>query len=301
MTQALWFPNQNFFPGRWGKIPKWIILHGTAGGNSAEGIAQYFKDTEGTSNPVSSHYIIGLQGEVYQCVSVSDGAWANGALSAGHDSWWDGVGNPNNVTISIEHVKPATDNSSPLTALQKQASFQLIDSICQQCNIPLRPADKDGGITGHYSIDPVNRARCPGLYPLDELFSLGARAMIELNTPGISQYFTGTDNVYWNCIQTKYTIGHAMLDYYRTLTAGNDLCGLSILGLPLGNETLVGGPNNTGYIEQAFERGTVVYDPAHNLDTPPGAGAVYIKHNGIPTVGIPRDKIVSIIAELQAL
>jgi hypothetical protein len=104
-------------------------------------------------------------------VAESDGAFGNGALSAGHDPWWDPNVNPNLITISIEHCKASTDNSDQLTEAQKTASFQLVKHICERNGIPKRKADAQGGVTGHFSIDPVNRSRCPGPYRWDELFA----------------------------------------------------------------------------------------------------------------------------------
>lgn len=163
--------NNNCFPNRNGYRPRYVILHGTAGGSSAQAIANYFASTQGTANPVSAHYVIGTDGSVVQCNSENDGAYANGFISAGADSWWDLNINPNNITITIEHCKPSTDNSDSLTPPQQGASFQLIQAICQRWNIPMRAADADGGITGHFSIDPVNRSRCPGPYPWDALWA----------------------------------------------------------------------------------------------------------------------------------
>src|SRR5207245_10980199 len=133
------------------------ILHGTAGGNSAQGIANYFKGTEGSNEPVSSHYIIGKDGTVVQTVLERHGAWANGVVN--NPNW---SGNPNEYTISIEHVKSSTDNSDPLTPAQQSASFALIKDICQRNGIGTHDADDNTGITSHASIDPVNRSRCTG-------------------------------------------------------------------------------------------------------------------------------------------
>jgi N-acetyl-anhydromuramyl-L-alanine amidase AmpD len=180
---ALWVPNNNAFPNRNGYSPRYIVLHSTAGGSSAQAIAEYFASTQGTANPVSAHYVVGIDGAVVQCVNERDGAWANGFVSGQsgtsgdgegngfHDSWWDSGVNPNLISISIEHVKSAVDNSSQLTDAQKQASFKLIRDICQRHNIPMCKADAQGGVTGHYAIDPVNRANCPGSYPWDELWT----------------------------------------------------------------------------------------------------------------------------------
>jgi N-acetyl-anhydromuramyl-L-alanine amidase AmpD len=168
---VLWVPNTNCFINRNGYKPRYVILHSTAGGNSAEAIASYFQGTQGTNNPVSAHYVIGRDGTVVQCNRESDGAWANGVLSAGHDAFWSESINPNLLTISIEHCKPSTDNSDTLTEPQRASSFALIKHICQRNGIPMRQADANGGITSHASIDPVSRSRCPGPYPWDDLWT----------------------------------------------------------------------------------------------------------------------------------
>ena len=169
---ALWIPSPNFFAQRAGHSPQWIILHGTAGFPSAEAVGYYFQHAD-----VATHYIIGRDGVVIQTVRESDGAWANGGISEGHDPWWTRAINPNNITISIEHVKPSKDNSDELTDIQKQASFLLIEHICQRHNIPPYLADEQGGITGHFSMDPTNRHFCPGPYPWEELFAYLQQAL----------------------------------------------------------------------------------------------------------------------------
>ncbi len=169
--QVLWIPNTNFFPERNGYKPRYVIVHGTAGFTSALAVANFFKSTENSENPVSTHYIIGLHGETVQCNNERDAAWGNGYVMEGHDLWWSRVLNPNLVTISIEHVKLSRDNSDELTEIQQQTSFALIDRICARHQVPRRWADAEGGITGHFSMDPVNRHFCPGPYPWDELFA----------------------------------------------------------------------------------------------------------------------------------
>lgn len=163
-AKALWQPNTNYFPNTGKK--SFIILHATAGGSSAQGIASYFQSTEGGPEPVSSHYIVGQDGQVVQTIAEANGAYANGVVN--NPNW---TSNPNYYTISIEHVKPDDANATPLTDAQKQASFALIKDICQRNGIGMYDADDTTGITSHASIDPVNRARCPGAYPWDELWA----------------------------------------------------------------------------------------------------------------------------------
>jgi N-acetyl-anhydromuramyl-L-alanine amidase AmpD len=133
--------NTNCFYNRNGYKPRYVILHGTAGGSSAENIATYFAGTVGTNNPVSANYVIGRDGVIVQCNREEDGAYANGVLTSGHDSFWDESVNPNLITISIEHLKPHDDNSDALTEPQRASSFALVKHICQRHSIPMRKAD----------------------------------------------------------------------------------------------------------------------------------------------------------------
>ena len=169
--EALWIPNNNYFPNRYRYKPRYIILHGTAGFTSAVEVANFFKSTENSDNPVSTHYIIDLDGKLVQCNSESDGAYANGGVSEGHDIWWSKSLNPNLVTLSIEHVKLSRDNSDDITDMQKKASFRLVKHLCERHTISRHWADAEGGITGHYSMDPIHRSFCPGPYPWKELFA----------------------------------------------------------------------------------------------------------------------------------
>lgn len=182
---AIWIPTSHFWGGHGGQKVSWIILHGTAGGSSAQEVAGWFQ----TNNPpTSTHFIIGRDGAVVQCVNTSNSAWGNGVESRGHASWWNPGINPNLQTISIEHVKSDPSNNQSLTKAQQDASFKLVAYLCAKHNIPARAASASGGITGHFSIDPVNRSFCPGTYPWSELFSY-------LGHPGNLQVPGGLNNI----------------------------------------------------------------------------------------------------------
>lgn len=144
--QAIWSPNNNFDLDQGAKDH--IVIHGTAGGTSAEGIAQHFRSTEGTNNPVSTQYIIDQVGTIIQTVLEKNVAYGNGTYDM------------NIRGISIEHVKSATDNSSDLTDIQKQKSFDLIKDIRSRHNIPIE------NIVPHSAVVPT---ACPGPYPWDEM------------------------------------------------------------------------------------------------------------------------------------
>jgi len=272
-SKALWIPNSNFFSDTGKK--SFLILHATAGGSSAQGIASFFQGTEGTANPVSSHYIVGQDGTVVQAIAEKDGAYGNGVVN--NPNW---QGNPNLYTISIEHVKSSNDNSEPLTPAQQAASFDLIRDICQRNGIGMHDADDSTGITGHFSIDPVNRARCPGNFDWNGLWAYlqgGNEPMaktIDLTDGTVASHFSGDDNN-WKCKDNGFIVGHGILGFYRKF-GGDALCGLTYLGLPRSGELPVAG--HPGVVQQEFERGSVRYDTKKTADNPPGAGDCYLIH-----------------------
>ena len=287
---------------------KYLVLHGTAGGTSAEGVGEYFKGTVGSSNPVSSHIIIDQQGDVTQGVPLSLAAFGNGVIGAGHASYIPDNVNPNLYTASIEFVKASTDNSDPLTAIQAQVGFEVIKCICDTYNIPKRAGDANGGIIKHADINPVDRARCPGTFDFDALWAYlqqpqeGTTMSIDLTNGAIASHFSGTDNTMWTCKDNGFIVGHAILDFYRSF-GGTALCGLTYLGLPTSNEQGVGHP---GVVYQRFERGILAYDAQKILDNPPGSGSVYLMHidSGIgqdPRIAQLQSQITDLQSQITAL
>ncbi len=103
-----------------------IVIHKTACGApcTAESVANFFATD---ANGASTHFIVGLDGEVVQCVMLSDGAGGNCCLETGHDPYWDRFsakyGNLNLCTFSIEHVDQTNDNSQTPTQAQLNSSF----------------------------------------------------------------------------------------------------------------------------------------------------------------------------------
>lgn len=122
---------------------------------------------------------------------------------------------------------------------------------------------------------------------------------IELNTPGVGNYFAGLGST-WQCKQTGKVIHDAILAFYQGY--GNTaLCGLTFLGLPLSNEVEL--PEGDGASKQYFERGCLVYDPQKRFDSPPGAGPVYLAHSyGRDALGVDPNLVQAqqMIAQLQA-
>jgi N-acetyl-anhydromuramyl-L-alanine amidase AmpD len=184
---SIWMGHSQFWRGRGGYTVRFIIIHGTAtpGIATAQGIGLLFQGRRGSVQG-GTHYIVGLDGTVVQGCREEDSAWGNGIISNGHDPWWRGSNpNPNQISISIEHVKQSDDNHESLTPAQQEASFRLVDYLVRKWStIPPRLADAGGGITGHYSIDPINRRYCPGPYPWVQLIQSLTKNTTQPVVPG---------------------------------------------------------------------------------------------------------------------
>lgn len=148
-----------------------IINHKTACGAecTATQVAQSFGQPPEYK---STHFIVGRDGSVIQCVLLKDGAGGNCCTSTGYNAnYYDPLmqkygSNCNLFTISIEHEDWTSDNSQPMTPEQVDASNKLNLWLCQRYGIGWE------NIHSHASIDPVNRARCPGpTFDFNQLFS----------------------------------------------------------------------------------------------------------------------------------
>ena len=123
---------------------------------------------------------------------------------------------------------------------------------------------------------PVFLQQHPELNPKQFLDQLRERGLgTALDIQAASEFFSGLGNDVWKCNQTGFVVGHGILNFYRHF-GGDGLNGLTYLGLPLSNEIAIAG--HAGVVKQAFERAIVVWDPNHQVDSPPGAGKAYLMH-----------------------
>lgn len=147
--------------------PKVIVIHGTGGAASqtVEQLGDWFRTDPNMS---SSHFGIGRDGRVAQYVHLADGSAANCCVEDGYDPFWDPYlltyKNLNLCTITVEHVNDLT-NSLPPTPAQKEASFRLVEWLCERYGIPPER------IKTHASTAPKSRRDCPGNYPMAELIN----------------------------------------------------------------------------------------------------------------------------------
>lgn len=161
------YPSPNFFTGGY-KI-KAIVLHGTAGPLKASLATLTNPRNDAPEKAVSSNYLIDTNGDIYRLVPwwLGRRAYANGKINNPDMSikWLAAcVGtrcNPNMFTISIEHVASAKAmyDHARMSDEQWQSSFNLVQKLLKECNLP---ASKET-ILGHYQIDSVNKAYCPGV------------------------------------------------------------------------------------------------------------------------------------------
>lgn len=142
----------------------------------------------------------------------------------------------------------------------------------------------DGNLLVHdcASIAPTGVRPGPRTYDINKLQPVSATAImppwlaeedmsIDINSPGVGNYFTETDAEHWTCKNTGKVLQFGVLAFYKAQG------GLSRLGLPVSNEIpLVTGAPET---RQHFERGCVFYDQGRKYDNPPGAsGPCYYAH-----------------------
>jgi len=152
-----WHPSPNF-SSREGRTPIAIVDHITAG--AFPGCQDWLCDPAAQA---SAGYIVTKIGRIIQLVKDGAKAWHAGVVNK--PSWvlYDGS-NPNLYTIGIEHEGQPGDT---LTPIQYQATLWLHQQLIKQWGIPV---DTDH-IIGHYRIDSVDRANCPGSgFPWTQLF-----------------------------------------------------------------------------------------------------------------------------------
>lgn len=149
---AEWVPSPNLDQRR----PVVIVIHATE-----QASAQQSLDTLRTANrhgPVSSHYLIGDDGRLYQLVADSERAWHAGG------GRWGTLTDLNSTSIGIE-----IDNEvgEPFTEAQLVTLLRLLDDLTSRLSIPRTQ------VIAHADLAPT-RKRDPGaLFPWQRLADAG--------------------------------------------------------------------------------------------------------------------------------
>lgn len=146
ITELFLTPNQYSRPQNELKEVKGIVIHYVSNaGASAVSTRNYFEGLkDGTQKTAeSSHFIIGLNGEIVQCIPLSEVAC--------------GSGERNSDTISIEFCHPQIDGAPG--AETYQALVKLTAYLCREYNLT------EEAVMRHYDINGEN---CPKYFAEQE-------------------------------------------------------------------------------------------------------------------------------------
>ena len=126
------------------KVDKIVIHYVANPGSTARNNRDYFdsladQDPQKSGSSASSHFVVGLEGEVIQCIPVNEIAYANAPL--------------NNTTVAIELCHP--DDSGKFNDATYESLVDLTAFLCRQ--LKLTPGD----VIRHYD---VNEKLCPKYY-----------------------------------------------------------------------------------------------------------------------------------------
>ena len=130
------------------KVDKIVIHYVANPGSTAKNNRDYFdsladQDPQKSGSSDSRHFVVGLEGEVIQCIPVSEIAYANAPL--------------NNTTVAIEVCHP--DDSGKFNDATYKSVVDLTAFLCRQ--LKLTPKD----VIRHYD---VNGKLCPKYYVENE-------------------------------------------------------------------------------------------------------------------------------------
>jgi N-acetyl-anhydromuramyl-L-alanine amidase AmpD len=164
-TQEYWKPRQEVLIS--------ICDHVTDGEDSRSFL-------QNADNGSSTHFLIRDEngvGVVYQFMPIEWAAWGNGIVSninPYRPAWLQDkivhLINPNQFTVSIEHERKWPFYTMPSEAMTA-ASIELHQWLCD--TVPTIVRDR-AHIIGHYQIDHIRKANCPGgpgghLFPFDRI------------------------------------------------------------------------------------------------------------------------------------
>lgn len=149
---AQWVPS----PNHNARSPVIIVLHHTEQDSVQESL-----DTLRSANSggkVSSHYLVGRDGDLYQLVADSERAWHAGG------GRWGSITDLNSASLGIE-----IDNNgdSPFTQPQIDTLLRLLGDLCTRYNIPRNQ------IIGHADLAPTRKADPSRFFPWQQLADAG--------------------------------------------------------------------------------------------------------------------------------
>src|SRR3546814_15985259 len=118
---AQWVPSPNFGP----RQPILIVIHATEQESVQESLDTL--RTENSGGPVSSHYLVGDNGDIYQLVADQNRAWHAGP------GRWGTITDVNSASIGLELDN---DGAAPFAPAQIHRLLRLPDDLCTRSHIP---------------------------------------------------------------------------------------------------------------------------------------------------------------------
>ena len=149
---AAWVPSKNFDERR----PVVIVLHYTEQDSVEQSLDTLRSRNSG--GRVSSHYLLGKDGKIYQLVSDAKRAWHAGA------GRWGAITDVNNASIGIEIDN---DGKSPFPDAQIDSLIVLLRDLTTRLRIP--PTQ----IIGHSDLAPTRKIDPGPLFPWKRLHDAG--------------------------------------------------------------------------------------------------------------------------------
>ena len=149
---ATWVPSKNFDERR----PVVIVLHYTEQDSVEQSLDTLRSRNSG--GRVSSHYLLGKDGKIYQLVSDAKRAWHAGA------GRWGAITDVNNASIGIEIDN---DGKSPFPDAQIDSLIVLLRDLTTRLRIP--PTQ----IIGHSDLAPTRKIDPGLLFPWKRLHDAG--------------------------------------------------------------------------------------------------------------------------------
>lgn len=157
---------------------KYLVKHYVGATGGAEANCKYFQNTY---RGASSHYFVGHNGEIYQCVEENDTAWHCGAKSYKHPE----CRNSNSIGIEL-CVKKDANGKWYYTEETKKAAAQLFAHLMEKYHIDaehvLRHYDVTGKICGEPDVRSGNKVWSQFKKDITALLT-GESASAEGNSP----------------------------------------------------------------------------------------------------------------------
>lgn len=147
---TVWYPSPNFDQRR----PNYVIIHDTAD----DDVGQALHTLTDPLRQVSSHYLIGSDGTIYQLVDERARAWHAGV------SKWGGDTDLNSASLGIELDN---DGEEPFAPAQISALIALLQDIAQRYRIPA------ANYLGHADVAPTRKVDPSRYFPWKTLADAG--------------------------------------------------------------------------------------------------------------------------------